>query len=70
MREADVGDGRIGVSGPEKRLGLGHDIARMPRSWRHRVTVFIEELAWLESCDLELAIGEALCNWVGWRLPG
>jgi hypothetical protein len=29
-----------------------------------------EELAWLKGCDLELVMGEALCNWVGWRLPG
>jgi hypothetical protein len=32
------------------------------------VTVFTEELPWLGR-DLELVMGEALCNWVGWRLP-
>ena len=25
---------------------------------------------WLKGRDLELVMGEALCNWVGWRLPG
>jgi hypothetical protein len=29
-----------------------------------------EELPWLKDRDLELVMGEALCNWVGWRLPG
>jgi hypothetical protein len=42
----------------------------MPYSWRQCVTVFTEELSWLKGRDLELVMGEALCNWVGWRLPG
>jgi hypothetical protein len=33
------------------------------------VTVFTEELPWLQGRDLELVMGEALRNWVGWRLP-
>jgi hypothetical protein len=37
---------------------------------RQCVTVFTEELPWLQRRDLELVMGEALCNWVGWRLPG
>jgi hypothetical protein len=37
---------------------------------RQCVTVFTEELPWLQGRDLELVMGEALCNWVGWRLPG
>jgi len=46
------------------------DITRMPRFWRQGVTLFTEELRWLKGRDLELVMGEALCNWVGWRLPG
>ena len=55
--------------GPE-RIFWGTDITRMPCSWRQCVTVFTEELPWLKGRDLELVMGEALCNWVGWRLPG
>jgi predicted TIM-barrel fold metal-dependent hydrolase len=55
--------------GPD-RMFWGTDITRMPCSWRQCVTVFTEELPWLQGRDLELVMGEALCNWVGWRLPG
>jgi predicted TIM-barrel fold metal-dependent hydrolase len=55
--------------GPE-RIFWGTDITRMPCSWRQCVTVFSEELPWLKGRDLELVMGEALCNWVGWQLPG
>ena len=33
------------------------------------VTLFIEELPWLRGRDLELVMGEAVCNWLGWPLP-
>jgi hypothetical protein len=46
------------------------DITRMPCFWRQYVTVFTEELPWLQGRDLDLVMGEALCNWVGWPLPG
>ena len=52
------------------RMFWGTDITRMPCSWRQCVTVFTEELPWLNGRDLELVMGEALCNWVGWRLAG
>jgi len=55
--------------GPD-RMFWGTDITRMPCSWRQCVTVFTEELSWLKGRDLDLVMGEALCNWVGWRLPG
>jgi hypothetical protein len=41
----------------------------MPCSWRQCVTLFTEELPWLKGRDLELVMGEALCNWLGWSLP-
>ena len=54
--------------GPE-RMFWGTDITRMPCSWRQCVTLFTEELPWLNGRDLDLVMGEALCNWVGWPLP-
>jgi predicted TIM-barrel fold metal-dependent hydrolase len=54
--------------GPE-RMFWGTDITRMPCSWRQCVTLFTEELPWLKGRDLELVMGEALCNWIGWPFP-
>ena len=54
--------------GPE-RMFWGTDITRMPCSWRLCVTVFTEELPWLKGRDLDLVMGEAVCNWVGWSRP-
>ena len=48
----------------------GTGITRMPCSWRQCVRVFTEELPWLQGRDLEPVMGEALCNWLGWRRPG
>jgi hypothetical protein len=48
----------------------GTDITRMPCSWRQCVTHFTEELPWLSARDKELIMGRALCNWLGWNLPG
>src|SRR5262249_9926555 len=58
----------FGAFGPE-RMFWGTDITGMPCSWRQCVTVFTEELPWLKSHDLELVMGEAVCNWVGWSRP-
>jgi predicted TIM-barrel fold metal-dependent hydrolase len=52
------------------RFFWGTDITRMPCSWRQCVTMFTEELPWLAGHDLELLMGRALCDWIGWRLPG
>jgi len=30
------------------------------------VTMFTEELPWLKGRDLDLVMGDALCNWWGW----
>jgi hypothetical protein len=29
--------------------------------------MFTEELPWLKGRDLELVMGEALCQWWGWK---
>jgi predicted TIM-barrel fold metal-dependent hydrolase len=55
--------------GPE-RMFWGTDITRMPISWRQCVTIFTEELPWLSAKDKELIMGQALCAWLGWNLPG
>jgi predicted TIM-barrel fold metal-dependent hydrolase len=37
--------------------------------WRQCVTLFTEELPWMKGQDLELVIGRAFCDWIGWKLP-
>jgi predicted TIM-barrel fold metal-dependent hydrolase len=49
------------------RMFWGTDITRMPCSWRQCVTLFTEELPWLKGADLELVMGSALCDWIGWK---
>jgi predicted TIM-barrel fold metal-dependent hydrolase len=55
--------------GPQ-RMFWGTDITRMPCSWKQCVTLFTEELPWLTGRDLELVMGRAFCDWIGWKLPG
>ena len=55
--------------GPD-RMFWGTDITRMPCSWKQCITMFTEELSWLSEADKELIMGRALCNWIGWDLPG
>ena len=31
--------------------------------------MFTEGLPWLSGGDLELVMGRALCDWIGWELP-
>jgi len=54
--------------GPQ-RMFWGTDITRMPCSWRQCVSMFTEELPWLNGRDLELVMGRAVCDWLGWNLP-
>ena len=55
--------------GPDRTF-WGTDITRMPCSWRQCITLFTEELPWLTGENLEKVMGRALCNWIGWELPG
>jgi predicted TIM-barrel fold metal-dependent hydrolase len=50
-----------------RRWFWGTDITRMPCSWRQCVTLFTEELPWLKGRDLELVMGQAVCDWLGWK---
>jgi len=52
--------------GPQ-RCFWGTDITRMPCSYRECVTMFTEELPWLKGRDLELVMGDAICDWLGWK---
>ena len=52
--------------GPQ-RCFWGTDVTRMPCSYRQCVTMFTEELPWLRGRDLDLVMGEAICDWLGWR---
>ena len=53
--------------GPQ-RMFWGTDITRLTTPWRQCVTMFTEELRWLNPRDQELIMGRALCNWYGWDL--
>src|SRR5437763_346800 len=54
--------------GPQ-RCFWGTDITRMPCSYRQCVTMFTEELPWLRGRDKELVMGQAVCDWIGWKHP-
>jgi hypothetical protein len=32
--------------------------------------MFTEEMPWLSARDKELIMGRAVCQWLGWELPG
>ncbi len=53
-----------------RRMFWGTDITRMPCSYRQCVTMFTEEMPWLAGRDLELVMGEAVCDWLGWQRQG
>ncbi len=55
--------------GPQ-RCFWGTDITRMPCSYRQCVTMFTEELPWLQGRDKELVMGDAICDWLGWKRTG
>jgi predicted TIM-barrel fold metal-dependent hydrolase len=50
-----------------RRMFWGTDFTRMRCSWGECITAFTEELDWLKGDDLELVMGRAVCDWVGWR---
>ncbi|MBV9826942.1 MAG: amidohydrolase [Alphaproteobacteria bacterium] len=59
----------VDAFGPQ-RCFWGTDITRMPCSYRECVTMFTEELPWLKGKDLELVMGRAVCDWLGWHPKG
>lgn len=49
-----------------ERLFWGTDLSRLPCSYREAVTMFTEEMPWLDAKDLEVIMGRALCEWFDW----
>jgi predicted TIM-barrel fold metal-dependent hydrolase len=58
----------VDAFGP-RRVFWGTDITRMPCSYRECVDLFVRELPWLAGEALELVMGRALCEYLGWPLP-
>ena len=56
----------IDAFGPQ-RCFWGTDITRMPISYKQCVTMFTEEMSWLKGRDLELVMGQAFVDWLGWK---
>ena len=54
----------------DAQVHWGTDITRMPSSWRQCVTLFTEELPWLNEPDKDLMMGQAVCDWLGWQPQG
>lgn len=48
------------------RLFWGTDITKMPCSWTECVTHF-QKIDWIPEADKRLIMGEAICDWLGWR---
>ena len=53
-----------------RRFFWGTDMTGIPCTYRQAVTLFTEELPWLSGADRDLVMGRALCDWLGWPLPG
>ncbi len=49
-----------------RRLFWGTDITKMPCSWRECVTHF-QEIDWIPEADKKLIMGDAVCEWFGWK---
>ncbi|HWD57091.1 MAG TPA: amidohydrolase family protein [Stellaceae bacterium] len=51
-----------------RRFFWGTDMTGIPCTYRQAVTLFTEELPWLQGGDRELVMGRALCDWLGWAV--
>lgn len=49
-----------------RRMFWGSDLSRLPCPYRQCITHFTEELPFLKGGDLDLVMGRALCDWLGW----
>ncbi|HJU18750.1 MAG TPA: amidohydrolase family protein [Stellaceae bacterium] len=52
------------------RMFWGTDLTRLPCSYGQAIAMFVEELPWLASADLEWVMGRGVCEWLVWPLPG
>jgi predicted TIM-barrel fold metal-dependent hydrolase len=53
--------------GPQ-RLFWGSDLSRSPIPYRQHVTMFTEEIPWLNTQDKEWIMGRGVCEWIGWKI--
>jgi predicted TIM-barrel fold metal-dependent hydrolase len=49
-----------------RRLFWGSDITKMPCTWRQCVT-HLQQIDWMTEADKKLVMGEAICDWIGWK---
>jgi predicted TIM-barrel fold metal-dependent hydrolase len=49
-----------------RRTFWGTDLSRLPCTYREGVTMFTQELPWLQGDDLAWVMGRGLCQWIGW----
>jgi len=54
--------------GPQ-RVFWATDFTALPCTYRQAITMFTEEIAWLNAEDKEWIMGRAACEWLGWKLP-
>jgi predicted TIM-barrel fold metal-dependent hydrolase len=50
------------------RVFWGTDLSRLPCPYRQGVTMFTEAMPWLGGDDLELVMGRAICEYLGWNI--
>ncbi|HUJ76730.1 MAG TPA: amidohydrolase family protein, partial [bacterium] len=53
-----------------RRMFWGTDWTRLPCTYREAIGLFTRELPWLPAADQEWIMGRAVCEWLGWPLPG
>jgi L-fuconolactonase len=49
-----------------RRLFWGTDLSRLPCSYREGVTLFTEQLPWLQGDDRTWVMGRGICEWLSW----
>ena len=52
-----------------RRWFWGSEITRLPCRYRQCVSMFTEEMPWLQGRDRDLVMGRAVCEWIGWQHP-
>ena len=51
-----------------ERVFWGTDLSRSPCTYRDNITLYTEEMPWLDAIDKEWLMGRGLCEWLGWPL--
>lgn len=50
-----------------RRMFWGTDLSRLPCSYREAITMFTEEIPWLDADDKEWIMGRGVCEWLDWQ---